>query len=80
MHFVSVHVMHPNSSVDTATVWKKYRFILSNRSDFHMINNQLILFNVFAKHILTSLSLDEMLLPKYVSILLILEAFHLEWR
>ena len=27
--FASVHVVHPYSSTDIATAWKKYRFILS---------------------------------------------------
>ena len=33
---VSVQVGHPYSSIDTTTAWKKLRFILSVRSDFHM--------------------------------------------
>ena len=27
MHFVSVHVLHPYSNIDTATAWKKSHFI-----------------------------------------------------
>ncbi len=34
---VSVQVVHPYSSIDTTTAWKKQRFILSVRSDFHTI-------------------------------------------
>ena len=34
--FVSVQVVHPYSSIDTTAAWKKLRFILSVRSDFHM--------------------------------------------
>ena len=37
--FVSVHVVHPYSSIDTTAAWKKLRFILSVRSDFHMIES-----------------------------------------
>ena len=33
---VNVHVVHPYSSIDTITSWKKLRFILSVMSDFHM--------------------------------------------
>ena len=33
--FVSVHVVHPYSSIDVTAAWKKLRFILSVRSDFH---------------------------------------------
>ena len=34
---VSVHVVHPYSSIDSTAAWKKLRFILLVRSDFHMI-------------------------------------------
>ena len=37
--FVSIHVVHPYSSIDTTAAWKKLHFILSVRSDFHMINS-----------------------------------------
>ena len=33
---VSVHLVHPYSSMDTTTAWKKVCFILSGRFDFHM--------------------------------------------
>ena len=32
---VSVQIVHPYSSIDTTAAWKKLRFILSVRSDFH---------------------------------------------
>ena len=31
--------VQPYSSTDTATVWKNSSFILSEKSDFHMIDN-----------------------------------------
>ncbi len=34
---LSVQVVHPYSSIDTTAALKKLRFILSVRSDFHMI-------------------------------------------
>ena len=34
--------MHPYSSIDTTAAWKKLRFILSVRSDFHMIESRSI--------------------------------------
>ena len=37
--FLSVHEVHPHSSMDTSTVWKKPHFILSDWSDFHMIDS-----------------------------------------
>ena len=36
IRLVSVHVVHLYSSIDTTAAWKKLRFILSVRSDFHM--------------------------------------------
>ena len=36
MCFPSVHVVHLNNSMDTATAWKKFRFILSDRSDIYI--------------------------------------------
>ena len=46
---------YPYSSIDTATAWKKSRFTLSDRSDFHMIDDLSIAVNTFARHILTYL-------------------------
>ena len=40
--FVSVHVVHPYSSIDVTAAWKKLRFILSVRSDFHIVDSLLI--------------------------------------
>ena len=40
--FFRVHVRHPYSSIDATATWKKLRFILSVRSDFHIIDSLLI--------------------------------------
>ena len=48
----------------TATTKKKPHFILLERLDFHMINILSIEVQAFAWHILTSLSVDKILLPK----------------
>ena len=37
---VSVHVLHAYSRIDTTAAWMKLRFILSNKSDFYMIDNR----------------------------------------
>ena len=68
MRYVSVHVMHPYSSIDTATDWKKSCFISSDRSNFYMIDNQSIAVRTFSSRILISLSVNETLLPRYVDL------------
>ena len=55
-------MVQPYSIMDRATAWKKSRFILSDRLDFHMIDN---LFHTFAR-LKLSLSVDEMLQPRCV--------------
>ena len=54
----------PYSSI--APTWKKSYFILSEGSDFYMINNLLIAVYAFPMCMLTLLSADEIMLPKYV--------------
>ena len=39
IRLVSVHVVHPYSRTGTIAAWKKLHFLLSDRSDFHIINN-----------------------------------------
>ena len=65
MPFVSVQVVHSYNSMNTANAWKKSRFILLDRPDLYMINNLLIAVLAFARKILTSLSVDEMMLLIY---------------
>ena len=60
---VSVHVVHPYSSIDTTAAWKKLRFILSVRSDFHVIENLSIAVHAFVSRVSMSFSVDETLLP-----------------
>ena len=77
MRFVKVHVVHPYSSTDSAKAWKKSHFILSDRLDFHMIDKLLIAVLAFAKGMLTSLSVDEILLPRYMNLTTIFRGFPL---
>ena len=58
--------MHPYSSIDTIAAWKKLRFILSVRSDFHMTYSLSIVVHAFASRMLMSVSVDETLLPRLV--------------
>ena len=60
---VSVHVVHPYSSIDMFAAWKKLSFILSGRSDFHMTDNLSIAVHTFASRIQMSFSVDETLVP-----------------
>ena len=39
LQFVSVHVVYPYSSMDTARAWKNSRFILLDRLYFHTISS-----------------------------------------
>ena len=61
---VSVHVVHPYISINTTAAWKKLRFILSAKSDFHMTDRQLIAAHAFASRVLMPVSVDETLLPR----------------
>ena len=70
MCFVSVHVVHPLSSIDTTITWKEFCFISLDWLDFYMINSLLIAVHIFAWHILTSLSVDETLLLLWTCLLI----------
>ena len=61
-------MVHPFSSIDTAAAGKKSRFILSDRSDFHLIDSLSVAVDAFARRILISLSVDETLLPRYLNL------------
>ena len=65
MRFVNINVVHPYRRIDTTTVWKKLRLILSDKSDFHMINNISITVPAFAWRILI---LHEKLQAKYINL------------
>ena len=66
-------------------MWHKARSlgisVLSNlKADFYMIDNLSIPFQALSMCKLTLLSVDEILLPRYGTDLLISEALHLKWR
>ena len=61
---VSVQVVHPYSSIDTTAGWKKLCFILSVRSDFHMIESLSIAVHAFVSRVSMSFLVDETLLPR----------------
>ena len=64
IYFVSVHEVHPYSSIDTTAARKTLHFILSDRSEFLMTNNLSIALHAFASRVLMSFSVDETLLPR----------------
>ena len=68
IRLVSVHVVHPYNRIDRTAVWKKLRFILLDRSDFHMNDNLLIAVHAFPSRILMPFSVDETLLPRYMNL------------
>ena len=66
---VSVHVVHPYNRTDmTWPLLGINRFILSDKSDFNMINNLSIAVYAFTGCILMSFSVDETLLLRYMNL------------
>ena len=55
-------------SASTTVAGKKTLYLLSERSDFHMINGKSKAVYAFASSILTSHSVDETLLPEYMNL------------
>ena len=69
IHLVSIHVVvHLYYKIHTTAAWKKFCFILLDKSDFHMIDSLLITIHTFTRCILMSLLVDEMLLSRYVNL------------
>ena len=63
IHLVSIHVVHPYSSINATVAGKKLRFILLVKSDFYITNSLLIAVHAFVK-----LHIDVTLLPRYVNL------------
>ena len=64
-YLVEVQVEQPYNSTDTVITWKNSCFILSASLDFHIVGNPSIAVHIFYV-MLTSLSVDEILLSRYV--------------
>ena len=60
-------MVQPRSSMDARTAWKNFRFILSQKSDVRIVGNLSIALDALFMCVLTSLSIDEILLPNYVN-------------
>ena len=60
--------MYPYISIDTTAAWKKLRFILSVRTNFHMTDSLSIAVQALASRILMSVSVDETMLPRQVNL------------
>ena len=54
--------------INATAAWKKLGFLLSDISDFHIIDSLSIAVHTFARRIMTSLSVDDTLLAKYVKL------------
>ena len=65
--FDRLHGVQPFSSTNTAKAWNNFCFIISTRSDSHVIDNLSGTAPTFPMCMLTSLSVYEILLPRYVS-------------
>ena len=50
--------MHPYNSIDVTAAWKRLRFILSVRSDFHMIESLSLAVHAFVSRVSMSFSAD----------------------
>ena len=48
------------------TAWKNFRFSLSVRSDFHMVDNMSMTVQALSMRLLMSFSVDDISLPRYV--------------
>ena len=62
--FVRVHGVQSYSNTYMATAWKKSRFIWSERSDFHIVDNLSMAVHALLILMLTFLSVDEILLQR----------------
>ena len=60
-------VVRAYSSTDKAIVYKNSRFILSERSDIHMIVKLLIAVHALIMYMIVSLSIDETELTMYIN-------------
>ena len=63
----SFQAVRPYSSIDIATASKDSRFILSQRSDFYMVNNLSMAVYDLPMCMLTSHSVDEILLLNHMN-------------
>ena len=65
VHLINVHVVYSYYRIDTT---KRLRFILSNKADFHTIDNLSMVDHAFASRILMSFSVNKPLLPRYANL------------
>ena len=72
--------MHLYSIIDSTADWKKLRFILSVKSDFHMTDSLSIAVQIFASHELMSFLVDETLFLRYVNLFTSFKGPLLVWR
>ena len=66
-HFVRIWEVQSYNSTDLATAWKSSCFILLEISNFYVVDNLSIVVHALPLCIFTLLSLDEILLPRYIN-------------
>ena len=59
-----LHTKYCTSSLISKIQTDNFRVTLTDRLDFHIVDNLSIALNLYLLHVLTSLSLDEILLPR----------------
>ena len=67
MRFISVHVVYLYNGMGTATARKKSRYVSLDKLDFHIIDSRSLTFHVFARCMLRSFSVDDILLQRYAN-------------
>ena len=80
IHFLSVILMHPCSSIYSVTVYENSPLISLDWSCFQMIDNLTIETYTIGRRLFISLSIDEMLLLLYVNCLTNFKVCYLKWR
>ena len=62
-----VQAVQPYSSTDNTSLWMNSCFVLSEISDFQLVDNLSVAVYAFPMCMLMSLSVDEILLPRYMN-------------
>ena len=64
-YFFKIQVVQLFNSTDMAIAWKNSHLILSETSDFHIVDNMSVAIHALSMCMLTLFSVDKILLPSY---------------